>query len=185
LVPPLFTLLDSNLSNTKSKWKPPSRAWTRFALVLSLAYVAARGIAHDRALNMIARGRYRELYAARTNAFPIPTSLVRWRGIAEGEDFLYELPVDLTEDQIPIMQKYRRPLPELNTQIKAARATDTFRLVEDFAWVPYWYQKGDSVELMDLRFGPTTDPQFSARATVDSDGNIVRIELFLGPNFSN
>lgn len=183
-IPPLLAIVDSEISRTKTQH--PSPIAPLLAIAIILTYTGARWISHNRAIAMMTDVSYRGTPAKRVSAFPTGVSLTRWRAIVEGKDFVYELPLDLT-DVLPVRDQYRIDLPEHGASIEAARTTHTFQVVERIARIPVWTQSRaldpQEVQLIDLRFGPSSQPQLSARALINPNGAVRSLQFYTGSLF--
>ena len=178
-IPALVALVSSEIAGKKSAG--PKRGWAWFALVAVLGYDVSRWMAHERAISLIDAHNYRGAPARRISVFP--DSLFRWRGVVEGEGFIYEVPVDLTRDFDAAGG--HTDYPSISSPaIDAARTTHTFQVFEQFDQLPFWtlLPVDDTlrVELIDLRFGSLRRPGFEAVAFVESDGRVARAYFSFG-----
>jgi inner membrane protein len=178
-IPILAAMVSSQIAGKKSAG--PKRGWAWFALVMLLGYEVGRWSAHERAIGTIAAFTYKGAPARRISVFP--ESLFRWRGVVEGDGFIYELPVDLSGefDAAGGQTEY----PSISSPaIDAARTTRTFKVFENFNQLPFWtlLPVDDTlrVELIDLRFGTVHRPGFEAVAFVEPDGRIARTYVSFG-----
>ena len=181
--PALSRLITSEMGGRK--FRGPGRAWAWFALVAVLLYDAGRATAHDRAVGLIDAHNYRGAPAERISVFPVRFAVMRWRGVVEGDGFIYEVPVDLSGDFDAAGGHTEYPAIS-SPAIDAARTTRTFQVFENFNQLPFWtlLPVDDTlrVELLDLRFGSLRSPGFEAVAFVEPHGNVARAYFsFSGP----
>jgi inner membrane protein len=179
--PALSALLTSEMSGRKSLG--PRRGWAWFALLAILLYDAGRWVAHDRVIDLIDAHNYRGAPAERISVFPVRFTLMRWRGVVEGDGFIYEVPVDLSRDFDAAGGHTEYPAIS-SPAIDAARTTRTFQVFEKFNQLPFWtllpVDDAVRVELLDLRFGSVQQPGFEAVAFVEPDGRIDRAYASFG-----
>ena len=179
-IPPLVGMISSEIAGRKSAG--PKRGWAWFALVAVLGYEVARWSAHERAVSLIAAYTYKGAPAQRISVFP-RKSLFRWRGVVEGDGFIYELPVDLTRDFDSAGGHTEYPSIS-SPSIDAARTTRSFQVFEKFDQLPFWtllpVDDTVRVELIDLRFGTVQNPGFEAVAFVEPDARVSRAFVSFG-----
>lgn len=178
-IPVLVALVSSEIAGKKSAG--PKRGWAWFALAAVLCYDTGRWMAHQRAISLIDAHNYRGAPAQRISVFP--DSLFRWRGVVEGDGFVYEVPVDLTQDFDAAAGHTDYPAIS-SPAIDAARATHTFQVFENFDQLPFWtllpVEDTLRVELIDLRFGSLERPGFEAVAFVEPGGRVDRAYFSFG-----
>jgi len=179
--PALSGLLTSEMGGRKTRG--PGRGWAWFALAAVLLYDTGRWMAHDRVISIIDAHNYRGAPAERVNAFPVRFTVMRWRGVVEGDGFIYEVPVDLTVDFDAAGGHTEYPAIS-SPAIDAARATRTFQVFENFDQLPFWsllpIEDTLRVELLDLRFGSLQRPGFEAVAFVEPGGRVDRAYFSFG-----
>ena len=179
--PALSGLLTSEMGGRRSSG--PRRGWAWFALLAVLLYDSGRYLAHDRAIALIDAHNYRGAPAERISAFPVRFTITRWRGVVEGDGFIYEVPVDLTRDFDAAGGHTEYPAIS-SPAIDAARATRTFQVFEKFDQLPFWtllpVDDTVRVELLDLRFGTVQRPGFEAVAFVEPDHRVERAYFSFG-----
>ncbi len=178
-IPALVALVSSEIAGKKSPG--PRRAWAWFALVAVLGYDGGRWLEHQRAISLIDAHNYRGAPAERISVFP--ESLLRWRGVVQGDGFVYEVPVDLTQDFDAAAG--HTDFPAISSPaIDAARTTRTFQVFENFDQLPFWtllpVEDELRVELLDLRFGSVQHPGFEAVAFVEPDHRVSRAYFSFG-----
>jgi hypothetical protein len=165
------------------KRRAPGRGWAVFALLAVLLYDAGRWLAHDRAISIVDAYTYRGAPAVRVSVFPVRFSVMRWRAVAEGDGFIYEVPVDLSGDFDAAGGHTEYPAIS-SPAIDAARTTRTFQVFESFNQLPFWtllpVDDTVRVELLDLRFGSVQRPGFEAVAFVEPDHRIARAYFSFG-----
>ena len=161
----------------------PKRAWAWFALIVVLGYEGARYTFHERALAMLNSHLYSDAAPQRVTAVPDRMNPVHWRGIVEGENFVFDVPVNVLEEfagRNGRMEYFSPPSPLL----EAARATRAFRVFGSFNQLPFWRlsttPEGSRVELIDLRFGSPSAPRFMATAEVEQ-GRVTKSAFGFGP----
>ncbi|MCU1335371.1 MAG: rane-bound metal-dependent hydrolase [Bryobacterales bacterium] len=173
-MPALIGLVSSEIAGRKSAG--PKRGWAWFALVALLVYDAGRWMAHEHAISLIDAHYYKGAPARRISVVPDNLGF-RWRGIVEGEGFVYEVPVSLMGDFDPAGGHTDYPAIS-SPAIDAARTTRTFQVFENFDQLPFWsllpVDDTVRVELLDLRFGSVRNPRFEAVAFVEPDNRVAR-----------
>ena len=179
--PALSGLISSEMSGRKKVG--PRRGWAWFALIAVFLYDAGRGIAHDRAISLIDAHNYKGAPAERISVFPVRFTVMRWRGIVEGDGFIYEVPVDLSTDFDAAGGHTEYPAIS-SPAIDGARTTRTFQVFERFNQLPFWtllpVDDTVRVELLDLRFGSVQRPGFEAVAFVEPGGRVARAYFSFG-----
>ena len=179
--PALSGLVTSEMGGRKSAG--PRRGWACFALLAVLLYDGGRWLAHDRAVSIIDAHTYRGAPAERISVFPVRFTVTRWRGVVEGDGFIYEVPVDLSRDFDPAGGHTEYPAIS-SPAIDAARTTQTFQAFERFNQLPFWtllpVDDMVRVELLDLRFGSVQNPGFESIAFVEPGGRIARVFFSFG-----
>src|SRR5437899_1181099 len=152
----------------------PKRAWAWFALVALTGYECGRLAAHQRALGVMSVRLYEGTIARQLAALPNRLNPLRWRGVAEAEDFAVIVPIDLGEEFDPSAGRIEYSATS-SPAIDAAKRTRAFEVFGRFNQLPFWKisSAGDAtlVELIDLRFGTPQRPGFKASALVDPSGN--------------
>jgi len=172
--PALVGLVSSEIASRKVA--APVRGWAIFALAAVLFYDTGRWVMHQRALAVLGSHLYAGGLPIRVTATPYGVNNpLRWRGIIEGDGFVYEVPVDLSKDFDPNAGFVEYPTVS-SPAIDAARQTPPFREFAKFDQVPFWRVStslnASKVELIDLRFGSPQRPGFEALATVDENGRV-------------
>jgi inner membrane protein len=179
--PALSSLISSEMSGQKRV--APRRGWAWFALLAVLLYDSGRAVAHERAISLIDAHNYKGAPAERISVFPVRFTVLRWRGIVEGDGFIYEVPVDLAYDFDAAGGHTEYPAIS-SPAIDAARTTRTFQVFEGFNQLPFWtllpVEDTVRVELLDLRFGSVQRPGFEAVAFVEADHRIARAFFSFG-----
>jgi inner membrane protein len=176
--PGLVKLVNDEIGSRRSA--APKRAWAVFALLAFAAYDGGRWVAHVRAEAILGSHLYGGALPLRIAALPVRINPLRWRGVIEGEGFVYEVPVDLSRDFDPGAGRVDYPA-EASPAIDAARKTRPFEVFGRFDQLPFWRVRPlvdvTRVELIDMRFGPLAEPGFVAYALVEPDG-VVRESRF-------
>jgi len=179
--PALSGLVASEMGGRKSQG--PRRGWAWFALLAVFLYDTGRWMAHDRAISIIDAHNYRGAPAERISVFPVRFTVMRWRGVVEGDGFVYEVPVDLSGDFDAAGGHTEYPAIS-SPAIDAARTTRTFQTFESFNQFPFWtllpVDDMVRVEFLDLRFGSVQRPGFEAIAFVEPGGRIARAFFSFG-----
>ena len=164
------------------KMPPPKRGWAWFALLGVMAYESARYTFHSRALAMLDSHLYSDAAPRRVTAVPDRLNPLHWRGIVEGNNFVLNVPVDVSEEFAARGGKLDYPAIA-SPAIEAAKATRAFRVFGSFNQLPFWRlvptPNGMRVELIDLRFGSPTEPRFMTTAEVEQ-GTVTRAEFGFG-----
>src|SRR5262249_47644751 len=108
---------------------------------------------------------------------------IHWRGIVEGEDFVINVPVDVSQEINDHDGKIDYPATS-STAIDLAKATRAFQVFGSFNQLPFWRLSptpdGMRVELIDLRFGPPSSPRFMTTAIVE-EGRVKDSVFGFGP----
>lgn len=180
--PALSGLVGSEIASKKRAG--PKRAWAWVALLGLLAYQGLRWDSHRKVISRLDSILYEGEPASRLFAFPPgPFGYQRWRGLAEGDLFYAEVPVDLSEPFDPGEVRVIYKIAE-TAAMREAKKTRTFRVFGEFNQVPFWQvaplENGTRVELLDLRFGTPASPGFMASALVRSDGQVVDPQFQFG-----
>jgi membrane-bound metal-dependent hydrolase YbcI (DUF457 family) len=178
-VPAIIGLVGGEVSGRAVK--TPRRAWAWFALMALTSYSAVRWAAHQRAISMMAEKTYRGAPATRVSAFPVPLSLLRWRGVVEEKGAIFELPVDLSSP-LYVTSGLMAYTVDRDPAIDAVQSTRAFRVFGEFDQLPYWKLTPERnvtrVELLDLRFGSLRAPGFAAFAIVQKTTLVVEEAYF-------
>jgi inner membrane protein len=180
--PALVKLVSDEIGG--KKLPPPKRAWASFAIIGLVAYEGVRFTSHERALGMLESHLYGDAPPERVTAVPDRLNPTHWRGVVEGDGFLYEVPVHVTEDFLARGGRIDYP-PGASPAIDAARKTHPFQVFGKFDQLPFWrlipVPDGLRVELLDLRFGSVLRPGFMAVAEVTPDGQVRDSRFTFGP----
>jgi inner membrane protein len=171
----LWPLLSGLVSGEIGAKRTAHAGWSRVVLAVLLAYVAARGVLHGRAVDLVAGRSYGGEPLRSASAFPSGFSPLSWTGVAETATAWRLIPVDLTRelnpDQARVYAKGERNA--------AAAATDPFRVFLYFSQFPVWRSAPlpepglTEVSVCDLRFGAPGDSRFCAATTLDSSGRVI------------
>lgn len=161
----------------------PQRGWAWFALAALIVYEGGRFAAHERALAVMGAHTFNGAIPQRLAALPSRVNPLRWRGIAEGEDFVSIVPIDLSEPFDPTAGRIEYSATT-SPAIDAARRTPAFEVFGRFSQLPFWkitaLPDAARVELIDLRFGTPRRPGFEAIADVDPSGNVHKSQFTFG-----
>ena len=173
--PALAGLVSSEIGAKKGTGA--KRGWAWVALGFLVAYEGGRFAAHQRALEVMGARLYNGKAANRLSAIPSRWTPVQWRGVAEGDGYIVDVPVDLSMEFDPTQGRidYTSPPNE------AALKTRPFQVFSRFAQLPFWkiekLADTTEVQLIDLRFGTPERPGFVATAILDESG-VVRESKF-------
>jgi inner membrane protein len=166
--PNLLRMVGSEIGAHKTSGGKKGWAWV--AVVCLLSYEGWRWTAHDDAVQKMNALLYKGLPARRVFAFPDSFGTFHWRGLIEGENFYYEVPVEFK--------------PRKANAVEAARTTREFQVFESFNQVPFWrispLVDETKVELLDLRFGSFQQPGLSAMAITDPYGHVKEVHFGFG-----
>lgn len=177
-IPALLNLVTSEIGSRKSTG--PRRAWAWIALLGVLAWEGARWSSHERALSTLNSLLYMDEPAKNVYAFPQRFGILQWRGLVQGENFFYEIPVD-GSGNFNMRDATLEYTAGKSRLIDAAKTTHTFQVFEKFNQVPLWtispLPNEARVELFDLRFGPVAQPGLKATAIVEPDGRIQDVQI--------
>lgn len=177
-IPALMSLVTSEIGSRKSSG--PKRAWAWIAILGVLAYEGVRWSSHERVVSALNSLLYMDEPAKNVYAFPQSFGLLRWRGLVQGENFFYEIPVDASGNFNMRDAKLDYTAGK-SRMIDAAKTTHTFQVFEKFNQVPFWIMSplpdAMRVELLDLRFGSVGQPGLKATAMVEPDGRVEDVQL--------
>jgi inner membrane protein len=157
------------------------RGWAWVALVFLLAYEGGRFAAHQRALAVMGARLYEGKPAISLSAIPNRWTPFRWRGVAEGDGYVVDVPVDLNAEFDPSAGRVDYPSPPN----EAALRTRPFEVFGKFNQLPFWKTEKladgtTRVQLIDLRFGTPEQPGFAATAIVDATGVVIESRFGFG-----
>ena len=174
--PALAGLVGSEIGAKKSSGA--KRGWAWVALAFLLAYEGGRFAAHQRALAVMGARLYNGKPANRLSAIPNRWTPFQWRGVAEGDGYVVDVPVDLNTEFDPSEGRIEYAAPPN----EAAMKTLPFEVYSRFVQVPFWKVEkladgSTEAQLIDLRFGTPERPGFVATAIVDGSG-VVRESKF-------
>lgn len=171
--PALAGLVGSEISRKRTAG--PKQSWAWAALLLLSVYEGGRFIAHERVLAMMEAHLYGTDTTPKFSAVPDRLSPLRWRGIVVADEFILNVPVDLTEDYNPANGRVDYSTRS-SPSIDAAKTTRAFQVFGDFNQLPFWSVKPEGdfirVDLIDLRFGTPQRPSFMATALVTPQGAV-------------
>jgi membrane-bound metal-dependent hydrolase YbcI (DUF457 family) len=171
--PALAGLVGSEITQKRSAG--PKQSWAWAALLMLAAYEGGRFIAHERVLAMMEAHLYGTEATPRFSAVPDRLSPLRWRGVVVADEFILNVPVDLTEDYNPASGHVDYSTKS-SPAIDAAKTTPAFQVFGDFNQLPFWSVKPEGdfirVDLIDLRFGTPQRPGFAATALVTPQGRV-------------
>jgi inner membrane protein len=142
--------------------------WAWVALAFLLAYEGGRVAAHQRVLAVMGARIYNGRPANRLSAIPNRWTPFQWRGVAEGDGYVVDVPVDLNAEFDPSAGRLDYPSPPN----KAALRTRPFEVFAKFNQLPFWKEDSAEVQLIDLRFGTPEKPGFAATAILDGSGAV-------------
>src|SRR5580692_3117791 len=167
--PALAGLVSSEIGAKKSSGAKQGWAWV--ALAFLLAYEGGRFAAHQRALAVMGARLYNGKPANRLSAIPNRWTPFQWRGVAEGEGYVVDVPVDLNTEFDPSEGRVEYASPPNEAALK----TRPFEVFSKFNQLPFWKAKKLSdgtteVQLIDLRFGTPERPGFVATGVVEPSG---------------
>ena len=174
--PALAGLVGAEIGAKKSSGV--KRGWAWVALVFLLAYEGGRFEAHQRALAVMGARLYEGRPAVSLSAIPNRWTPFCWRGVAEGNGYVVNVPVDLNTEFDPSAGRADFTSPPNQEALK----TRAFAVFAAFNQLPFWKTEKladgtTEVQLIDLRFGTPERPGFTATAIVDGPG-VVRESKF-------
>jgi inner membrane protein len=179
--PALASLVGSEIVQRRTAG--PKQSWAWAAILLLCAYEGGRFIAHTRALAIMEAHLYGTENTPRFNALPDRISPIRWRGVVVADEFILNVPVDLTEDYNPAFGHVDYSTKS-SAAIDAAKTTRPFQVFGNFNQLPFWSVKPEvdfiRVDLIDLRFGTTQRPGFLATALITPQGRVEDSTLRMG-----
>jgi inner membrane protein len=182
-IPSLLALVSSTIGAKKTSGV--KQAWAWIALLTLGGYEYARWNSHENAVRSMNSLLYMDEPAEAVYAFPDSFGALNWRGIVEGEKFVYEIPVDFRGNFTMRDAKLDYKIGHAPT-VDAAKQTRTFQVFERFNQVPFWRINPlvdvTEVVLLDLRFGSITrnGGAFAASAMVEPDGRIRDVNFGFG-----
>jgi inner membrane protein len=171
LAAPLLSRLVGGEIGGMSKQRYPSRAFPILALAFLLLYDGGRFILHRRALATLDARQYDGASAIRVAAFPNPSNPFRWQGVAEttGAYRIYDLNLLRSFNPKDAQVAFKS---EASPYITAARQTEPFRVLHDFARFPLWRvvpgESGTDVMLVDLRFAFNAEAHFNGSGKIET-----------------
>ncbi len=136
-----------------------------------ILYEGGRFAAHQRALAVMSARLYEGKPAVRLSAIPNRWTPFGWRGVAEGEGYVVDVPVDLNAEFDPSEGHVEYSSPPNEVALK----TRPFEVFSKFNQLPIWKVKKladgtTEVQLIDLRFGTPEQPGFASTAILDASG---------------
>jgi inner membrane protein len=178
--PALAGLVSSEIGAKKSSGAKQGWAWV--ALALLIAYEGGRFAAHQRALEVMGARLYNGKQASRLSAIPSRWTPVQWRGVAEGDGYVVNVPVDLSAQFDPSDGRIDYTSPPNETALK----TRAFEVFSKFDQLPFWKTEKladgtTEVQLIDMRFGTPERPGFMATAIVEESGVVRESKFQLNP----
>jgi inner membrane protein len=177
--PALAGLVSSEIGAKKSSAVKSGWAWA--ALVFLIAYEAGHVAAHQRALAVMGARLYNGRPAERLSAIPNRWTPFQWRGVAEGDGYVVNVPVDLNTEFDPLAGR----LDYTAAPNEAALKTRPFQVFAAFNQLPFWKSANlvdgsTEVQLIDLRFGTPQSPGFAASAMVAPSGEVREAKFGFG-----
>jgi inner membrane protein len=173
--PALAGLVGSEIGARKNTGA--KRAWAWAALVFLVAYEGGRFAAHDRAIGVMSARLFNGKPAIGLAAIPSRWTPFQWRGIAQGDGYVVDVPVDLNTEFDPSEGRIDYSSPPDATALK----TRPFEVFSRFDQLPFWKTTPTEVQLLDLRFGTPEHPGFQAVAQRDPSGAITDPKFRMGP----
>lgn len=178
--PALAGLVGSEIGARKTSGA--KRGWAWVALAFLLAYEGGRFAAHERALAVMGARLYNGKPANRLSAIPNRWTPFQWRGVAEGDGYVVNVPVDLNTEFDPSDGRIEYAAPTNNAALK----TRPFEVFAKFNQLPFWKatklpDETTEVQLIDLRFGTPDRPGFAATAILDASGAVRESKFGFGP----
>jgi inner membrane protein len=173
--PALAGLVSSEIGARKNSGAKIGWAWV--ALALLLMYEGGRVVAHQRAISMMSARLWNGKPAIRLSAMPNRWTPFEWRGVAEGDGYVINVPVNLNAELDPSEGR----VDYTSAPNQAALQTRAFKVFSSFNQLPFWKTEKlvdgtTQVQLIDLRFGTPEQPGFSAAAILD--GSAVKESKF-------
>jgi membrane-bound metal-dependent hydrolase YbcI (DUF457 family) len=169
------------LTSIAATW--PRSRYCRLALGMSVAYLVACAFAHRVALERTARLASRNLISMRSiAALPAPPSLFRWSGLVEEENGFARIPIDLTAEEDPVVERYinTSPLPYEPAR-GASPELQTYLWFARFPWITATESAaGTVINYRDLQFvrpDPRAVPPFTFRLQFDPAGKLIAAGL--------
>jgi inner membrane protein len=182
--PALVKLVSDEIGGSRNPAPAPKRGWAWFALLSILAYEGARYSSHERALAMLSSHLYGDAPPMRVTALPNRVNPLRWRGVVEGEGFVYEVPVHVRDPFHASGGRIDYPAGA-SRALDAARQTRAFQVAGRFNQLPFIRllpeTYGMRVEMIDMRFAPLVEPRFVAFAEVEQNGRVRDSGFTFGP----
>ena len=124
---------------------------------------------------------YNGKQANRLSAIPNRWTPFQFRGVAEGDEYVVDVPVDLKTEFDPSQGR----IDYSNPPNQAALRTHPFEVFSRFNQLPFWKTEkladgATEVQLIDLRFGTPERPGFAATAIVDAAGVVQESKFGFG-----
>lgn len=175
-VPYVLSLASREIGSRKASGG--RRGWAWAALLMLTGYEVYRWNSHQQAVERMNALLYMDRPAK--NVYAFPDGLWRWRGVVEGDNFFYEIPVDW-QGEFNMNNARLEYKAEVTPALEAARRDPVFQAVIRFNQVPFWrtspLEEGTLVRLSDLRFGGFGGGLFGATAIVHRDGRVENARL--------
>lgn len=159
LLPMLLRLVGEEIGERKKR--VGGQRGAAVTLIVLLAYMAARGYLHSRALDLVESRDYRGRIPLRAGAFPESSLPLEWRGVVSTDNTIEEVPVSLAPsaefDPERSATEYK---PEDSPALETGQRTATAQRFLSYARFPLasvvQLEEGYRFELRDARF-PTGD----------------------------
>lgn len=169
--PALAGLVSSEIGAKRTS--SAKQAWAWAAILFLCTYEGARFAAHQRTIAVMSARLYNGRPAHRISAIPNRWSPMKWRGVAEGEGYVVDVPVDLTTEFDPSQGR----IDYTGSPNQAVLQTRPFQVFSRFDQLPFWRttrfpDDSTRVQLIDLRFGTPEHPGFEAAAILDASGAV-------------
>ncbi len=167
-LPFLFRLITEEVGAARTGY----RRGAIFSLCAMVALWGVRGLAHQRALNMLQARTYQGQDAERLGAFPTFGNPFVWKAVVKTSSADYVLPVNVVHGNVETQDERVFYQPAPSRPLEAALKTRTAAIFMNFARFPWPEvipnEKGPTVLIRDLRY---------QRAESERGGFVVRVEL--------
>lgn len=186
--PFLAELVGSEIASRRTKQPLAGRGFAWVALLFVLFYDCGRGVLHARAVAELQSRLYEQSSPLRTLAVPDAADPWRWKGVVETADSFAVDDVNLLGEFDPTRASvYRKPPPD--PAIQVAGNLPVFQEFLRFSQFPMWrvspsseLENGKTVEVIDLRFGSPSEPEFIVTADLDAKLRPVKSWFHFAPD---
>ncbi|MGH9734061.1 MAG: metal-dependent hydrolase [Candidatus Acidiferrales bacterium] len=183
LIPELLRLVSEEIGERRKRVR--GRFAAIFALVIFVAYAAARVVLHTRAIDLVMSSDYERRTPLTADAFPVDSAPLEWRGVAATDATIEEIRVSLAPGARFEPERSRTIYkPQDSAAVHAGEATSDAVLYLRYARFPLAsvsrLEDGYRFEVHDLQFasGDLGAENTFLRVDLNSKSQIVRQDIF-------